>query len=90
MQRRRGARAHFFTTVDPPLTVVALLAVPAVAVPADSVVVVVFVMVPSSPADVTVVTVRVTGAVGDAATVDTVVFVAAVHRDEIADGADRR
>ncbi len=75
-----GARAHFFTTVDPPLTVVVLDAVPAVAVPVESVVVVVFVTVPSSPADVTVVTVRVTGVadvVGDAATVETVVFVAA-------------
>ncbi|MFI5286342.1 MAG: hypothetical protein ACHQ4F_08480 [Candidatus Dormibacteria bacterium] len=46
------------TTVEPPVTVTALAAVPAVAVPGESVVVVVFEMTPSSPTVMTVVTVR--------------------------------
>ena len=48
----------FLTTVEPPVTVTALVAVPGVAVPGESVVVVVFETTPSSPTLMTVVTVR--------------------------------
>ncbi len=48
----------FLTTVEPPVTVTALVAVPAVAVPGERVVVVVFEMTPSSPTVITVFTVR--------------------------------
>jgi hypothetical protein len=48
----------FLTTAEPPETVTALAAVPAVAVPGESVVVVVFEVTPSSPTVMTVVTVR--------------------------------
>ena len=74
MKRRAANGQGFLITAEPPVTVTVLVGVPAVAVPGERVVVVVFEMTPSSPTVITVFTVRTVVTVRTAETTGITVF----------------